>query len=628
MAVSPKRQRGSPSIAAHDRTSWTGRLRNSRTTFLLACLLIAATLAVYAQTWWFGYVLIDDPIEVSGNPRVQAGLTVDNVAWCFSSFFDGNWIPFTWLSLMLDTTLFGFRAGAYHFTNVLLHAANTVLLFVFLARTTGSELRSACVAALFALHPLHVESVAWITERKDVLSMLFGLLSLLAYARYVKNRRRAGYVAALLLFVASLLSKQTLVTFPFVLLLLDFWPFGRWSIDSAARSPKSLLPLVLEKVPFLAVSAAFSAIAVVAQRSGHGMRTFAALPLAVRCENAIVVYADYLGKTFFPRDLVIFYPHPGGAFGWPVVLGAAALLAAISAAAIAGIRRFPFLFVGWTWYLGTLVPMIGIVQVGGQQMADRYTYFPIIGLFVAVVWLACELIPAGALHSRLLPALALSGLAALGALGFVQAGYWRDDMSLFGHALASGKDNSFSRNKLGCALVQRGKLTEAAEQFERAIRLNPEAIDPRYNLGLVFQNTGRPHAAAELYREVLKRNQEHADAHNNLGAILLARGQLEEAKTHFRRATEIAPTRIEAQINLGAVCLMTGDYAEAIAASKRALAVNPRLLACRQNLVNALVAERRWDEAITQLQQILSLAPADEKARAELARLVARPQGL
>jgi Tfp pilus assembly protein PilF len=630
MPVSQQRPRRPAPVAELAQKSWTERLREARQPIALSVLLIAATLLVYAQTWWFGYALIDDPIEVSGNPRVQAGLSWSNVVWCFSSFFDGNWIPLTWLSLMLDTTLFGFRAGGYHFTNVIIHAADAVLLFAFLARATGKQLRSACVAALFALHPLHVESVAWITERKDVLSGLFGLLSLLAYARYATNGRGLSYAVSIVCFVASLLSKQTLVTLPFLLLLLDFWPLGRFNASSDAPSQgrqRVVLKLLLEKVPFLAVSLAFSVIAVFAQKSGHSIKGFDALPLAVRCENAIVVYADYLAKTFFPRDLVVYYPHPGAPFAWTVILGSAAVLAAISAAAIAGLRRFPFLFVGWAWYLGTLVPMIGIVQVGGQQMADRYTYFPIIGLFVALVWLICELVPVGALHSRLLPSSALAVLAVLGALTFVQVGYWRDDVALFEHALASGPDNSFSRNKLGCALVQRGKLPEAVEQFDRAIRLNPRAIDPHYNLGLVAQGEGRLDAAAGFYRDVLALTEEHADAHNNLGAILLDRGQYAEAKKHFLRAAAIAPTRVEPQINLGAVALQSGDYAEAIAVSQRALALDSRQLAARYTIVQALLAQHRFDEAIGQLRAILAIAPNDQKARSELARLLAKRSG-
>ena len=652
MVVSQNRPRRPSSPAVHARKTWRQRLREARRPVGLAVILIAATLLVYAQTWRSGFVLIDDPIEVSGNPRVQAGLTLQNLVWCFSAFFDGNWIPLTWLSLMLDTTVFGFHAGGYHVTNVFLHVADSVLLFAFLARATGNQLRSACVAALFALHPLHVESVAWITERKDVLSMLFGLLSLLAYVRYADRGKAWSLAACFVCFVCSLLSKPTLVTLPFVLLLLDFWPLGRLSLSSnrrpqeacpaadrlttgpsagdetALRRPTAIVRLLLEKVPFLAASAVFSAITVLAQQSGKGVRSLTALPLTVRCENAVVVYAAYLGKALFPQDLAVYYPHPAGGFAWPVIVGAAALLFFISAAAIAGLRRYPYLFVGWAWYLGALVPMIGIVQVGGQQMADRYTYFPLIGLFVAIVWLVCDLVPAGVLHSRVLPVAALTALAALTAITFVQVGYWHDDLSLFGHALESATDNAFTRNKLGVALVQRGKLPEAIEQFERAIRLAPRSVDPQYNLGLVLQNMGRSEEAAAHYRAVLAIDDQHADAHNNLGAILLDHGQDEEAKKHFRRAVELAPTLVEARLNLGTACLRTGDYTEAIASGRRALELDPRSMASRHVIATALLAQGRWDEAISQLRSILSVSPGDDQARSELARALARRRGL
>jgi protein O-mannosyl-transferase len=622
MPVSEKRNRLSAIAGEKIRKPWTVRLSEARQPLLLACLLVAATLAVYAQTWWFGYVLIDDPIEVSLNPRVQAGITWNNIVWCFSSYFDGNWIPLTWLSLMLDTTVFGFRPGGYHFTNVLLHAADTVLLFAFLSRATGRQVRSAFVAALFALHPLHVESVAWITERKDVLSVFFGLLALLAYARYARTQSVWIYAVCVACFVASLLSKQTLVTLPCLLLLLDYWPLGRFRRPAdGERSP--VARLLLEKVPFLAVSTAFSAVAILAEGKGHGLRAFDALPLAVRVENAVVVYAEYLSKIFIPRGLVVYYPHPGGQFAWPIVAGAAALLGAISVAAVAGIRRYPYLFVGWSWYLGTLVPMIGLVQVGGQQMADRYTYFPAIGVFIALVWLICALLPIGALHSRLLPTAAFAGLGALAALTYVQVGYWHDDLALFGHAIESGPDNFYSRNKLGTALVQRGKTADAIEQFKRAAELNSYTIDARYNLGLVYQNTGRTDEAASLYRAVLADHEEHADAHNNLGAILLDRGQIEEARQHIERATEIEPKRVEAQINLGAVDLRLGKYQESIDANERALKLDPRLMQCRYGIVQALEAMKRWDEAIAELEMIAAIAPNDEKARAELSRLLA-----
>ena len=373
---------------------------------------------------------------------------------------------------MLDTDIYGVRPGGYHVTNVLLHVANTLLLFAVLSRATGRQLRSAVVAALFALHPLHVESVAWITERKDVLSILFGLLSLLAYVNYARGGGRWNLPASLVAFTCSLLSKQTLVTIPFVLLLLDFWPLGRGGSNRNVR-PDALsgdepqpsvqtkwVRLIVEKAPFWVVSIAFSVIVARAQTSGHAILSLEAVPLPVRCENVVVVYATYLCKTFFPHDLAAYYPFPDHPFALPLVVGAGALLVAITAVAIVRLRRDPFLFVGWAWYLGTLVPMIGLVQIGSQQMADRYTYFPLIGVFVAVVWLVSEHLPAIAYRAQVLSVATVATLAALAALTFIQVGYSRDTIVLFRHTVSAAGDSPFATSALAYALLMRGQTTE------------------------------------------------------------------------------------------------------------------------------------------------------------------------
>ena len=521
------------------------------------------------------------------------------------------------------------------------------MVFVALTRATSNSARSAFVAALFALHPLHVESVAWVAERKDVLSTLFGLLALCAYVGYARSGSLARYALCLLCFVCSLLSKQTLVTLPFVFLLLDYWPLGRLPFHFARQLSRAGEPdagaggserggsapgtswvrILLEKAPFLAMSAAFSAVALLAQAPARSVKVTATLPLSIRAANAVLAYAAYLAKTFVPINLAIYYPHPGYAIAWPAVWLAAGVLAAITAVAVITLRRFPFLFVGWAWFLGTLVPMIGIVQVGGQQMADRYTYFPLIGLYVAVVWLLCDLLRGGALSGAMMSLAAIVSLVALAATTFVQIGHWRDDVALFQHALASAPDNSFARNKLGCALLQQGQVPEAIGQFETAVRLDPQAIDPQYNLGLVYHNLGQLDRAADYYRAVLKITPRHAEAQNNLGAILLGRGQYAAAKTHFAKAVEISPDFVEANTNLGLVCLKVGDYAGAIAYSRRALDRNPRLADCRRTLAEAYLAQGRLDEAIGQLRELLNLAPNDRGAQTELARALAGQHG-
>jgi len=595
-----------------------GRLRRL---LWLTATLVAATLLVYAQTWRFGFVLFDDPTYVSENPHVQAGLSLQNVVWSFATFRDGNWIPFTWLSLMLDTTVFGFHAGGYHFTNVLLHVANTVLLFAFLARATGNQLRSACVAALFALHPLHVESVAWITERKDVLSTLFGLLSLWAYVNYAKSRSGWTFAACLLCFVASLLSKQTLVTLPFVFLLLDYWPLGRFAERSAR------MRVFVEKIPFLAVSAGFSYVTVMAQRSGHNVASLSTFPLGTRCLNAIVVYADYLAKTLFPYHLAVFYPHPGEHYYLVVVGGAAALLAVISVAAVVWLRRCPYLFVGWAWYLGTLVPMIGIVQVGRQQMADRYTYFPLIGLFVVVVWLCAELVPAGALRIRVLATAAVMILVALASATFVQAGYWQDSVALFRHARECDENNPVAASAQGSTLVARGETKEGVALLESAVHMAPNDAESHFNLAVGLEKVRQLDAAAEQYQAALALDEWDPRAHTNLARSLWKRHQYREAKQHFVRAIQIDNDHVSAYVNLGALCGETGDFADSILYNERALELDPTLSICHYNIALALRAQGRLDEAIDRFRYLLTLSPNDVDAQRELDRTRAMQRG-
>jgi Flp pilus assembly protein TadD len=638
---SNERALATPPIASGEAA--TEQFHDLRRPLLLAVLLIGATLLVYAQAWRFGFVLIDDSTYVSENPHVQSGLSLPNVRWSFAPFHDGNWIPFTWLSLMLDTTVYGFRPGGYHVTNVLLHVANTVLLFAFLARASGNQLRSAFVAALFALHPLHVESVAWITERKDVLSTLFGLLSLLAYVTYATRGGRWSFAACFLCFVCSLLSKQTLVTLPFVFLLLDYWPLGRLRFhppravpldeneSDAMRAGRrantaptgSWVWLLAEKVPFLVVSTAFCVIAVIAQGSGHAVASLSTFPLATRCLNALIVYVDYLQKTLLPQNLAVFYPHPGEQYFPAMVGGAAALLVAISAAAVVGVRRYPFLFVGWTWYLGTLVPMIGIVQVGRQQMADRYTYFPLIGLFMAIVWLIAELVPTGVLRTKVLPAVAVTSLAALSAATFIQIGYWHDSLVLFRHALECGPHNPVAASALGSTLVEQGETTEGVPLLESAVQMAPHDAEAHYNLGVGLEKIGRLDAADEQYESALALDESDPRAHTNLARNLWKRHQYSAAKQHFLRAIEIDKDHVSAYVNLGALCGETGDFVGSIAYNQRALELDPTLLLCHYNIALALRATGRLDEAVDRLRYLLILSPDDPDARRELARTLA-----
>ncbi len=558
---------------------------------------------------------------------MTTGLTTRNILWSFTSFYDANWIPLTWLSLMLDVDLYSGRASGYHITNTLLHAACAVLLFWALARATGRELRSAFVAALFALHPLHVESVAWIAERKDVLSIFFGMLSLLAYVRYATGAGRMNLALAWIALALSLTAKQTLVTLPFVFLLLDFWPLGRLrgalTPESSAAGPPlaaraaTIGGLVLEKLPFFALIAGFLGRGGLRSQSSR-RAVLRALPLSVRLMNAVTVYAIYLGRTLIPINLAVYYPHPGFKLGWTEVIGSGLVLLAITAFAVFRVRRLPYLFVGWCWYLGTLVPMIGIVQVGGQQMADRYTYFPLIGIFVAVTWLVAEWAPDGPLRTRILPAAAVVVLAILAAISFHQIIYWRSSVSLLGHMADIMPEHPTAHEYLGAAYLYSELPAQAIPELERAIQLAPPYAPLQYKLASALDKVGRTDEAIKHYQAALALDETSAKTHNDFAVLLMSRHQDAEAKRHLDRAIELDPDLANAHANLSLLCAKTHDYARAIAEGERALALDPKQIDCHHYLAVALRGEGRFDEAIRQLEQLIKLAPDNQVAHKEL----------
>lgn len=622
-------------------------LRADGREFLAALCLFAAPLLIYAQVWGFGFICLDDSAYVTDNGYVLQGLTLPGLTWSFTAVHDANWIPLTWISLMLDTDIYGVRAGGYHLTNALLHAANTVLLFWALSRATKNWVRSAFVAALFSLHPLHVESVAWVAERKDVLSTLFGLLSLLAYVRYATGAGRWNLAASVLALTASLLAKQTLVTLPFVFLLLDYWPLGRWR-NAATSPPEAAAPnrsrrkdgpiatestssrplfwkrpafrLVAEETPLFAASAIFSGLALWAQSRSGAVTGFAYMSIAERTMNAVVVYVAYLQKTLIPQDLAVYYPHPHQNLGWVALGVAAALLLAISVAAVVWVRRFPFVFVGWCWYLGTLVPMIGLVQIGSQQMADRYTYFPLIGIFLAVTWLVPEVVPAGALRTRVLPAAALASLLLLAASTYLQIGYWHDSLTLLRHTKAVTADSATIHEFLGGAEVAEGDPTEAVKELEQAAAFSPTYGPVQVNLGTAFQKLNRMDEAAVHYRKAIELGERSRELYVDLGTVLFNRGQVEEAKPQYLQALEIDPNFIPAIINLGIASLATGDNAGAIAYAESALKLDPNLANCHICIASALRAQGHFDEALRHLQQANEIQPNDPTVLDEVAR--------
>ena len=466
----------------------------------LSLALILANLVAYAPVWHYGFVNYDDPGYISDNPHVAAGLTAQDVWWAFTTGFFANWHPLTWLSHMLDVELFGMNPGPHHFTSVLLHIANTLLLFWLLHRITGALGRSAFVAGLFAVHPLHVESVAWLSERKDVLSTLFGLLTIWAYVEYVRRHGLRRYLVVLLLFALSLMAKPMLVTLPFVLLLLDFWPLGRVSLEAidpgrsgwaALWDRRSIvLRLVLEKLPLLALTIVSSVITFVVQQRGGTMLQLGVLPWNRRVGNALLAYFSYIGKTLWPTRLAALYPFRSSP-GWEVAAAILGLIG-VSVTVIWDGRRHPYLPVGWLWYVGTLVPVIGLIQVGQQSMADRYSYIPLIGLFVIVAWGIPDLLARWPYRSTALPMAAVFVILACMIAARGQVLYWRNSIALWERTLEVTDENPVAHNNLAAALLVQGRTGQAIAHFSEALRIRPDYAEAHRNMGLLWKTKGGP----------------------------------------------------------------------------------------------------------------------------------------
>jgi tetratricopeptide (TPR) repeat protein len=623
-------------------------IKNGRRTVLVCVLLSAVTLAAYWPVFHNDFIKLDDRKYVIENPHVFGGLTWDNVKWAFESRYASNWHPLTWLSHMLDVQLFGLKPAWHHGVNLLFHIANSLLLFLLLKRTTGALWRSATVAALFALHPLHVESVAWVAERKDVLSTFFFMLTLLAYAAYVSrvegrgskdptlpgasNRSEAKtaaffYALTLFLFALGLMSKPMLVTLPFVLLLLDFWPLRRFN-PLTLRGPHGFSRRLLwEKIPFLALAFASCVLTYAAQHAGHAVSTFEGIPLESRIDNALVAYTKYLDKTIWPVGLSIFYPHPAlaGTKGyypdWQVFV-AACLLAALSIGAIVRVKREPWLAAGWFWFLGTLVPVVGVVQVGGQSMADRYSYVPLIGIFICAVWAAGDAL-AGRKLGRLL--LGGAGLAAVGVCAAVshhQLHYWKDDLTVFEHALAVDQHNSMALQMVGVHLSEQGKYDQAAEHFQAALQAYPEYADARYGLAMVLAEQGKTQDAIDQLQAAIRMRPYDVWAHNGLGAVYWQLGRIEEAAAEYTETLRLDPDFVDAHSNLGTALLAQGKPEEATAQFAEAVRLRPGNAEALSQWAKALVRQGKLGEAEAQLRQVIPLLPTNAPARINLANLL------
>ncbi len=561
---------------AHDDAGPPARLRNRLAATLVSAALLAAVAAIYAQTLRFDFVYYDDQEYVVKNPDVLQGITPQGVLWAFTSTHACNWHPLTWLSHQLDCELFGLCAGCHHATNLALHAAAAMVLFLTLRAMTGALWTSAFVAAVFAVHPQHVESVAWIAERKDLLSGLFFMLTLAAYCGYVRHPfspARYGLVVAAL--ALGLMSKPMLVTAPFVLLLLDYWPLGRMTfspvhgecphvhgVASDVPVRRRLLFLVLEKLPLLALSAASCVMTALAQ--SKAIVDFERAPLLKRIGNALISYVAYVGQYFWPVNLSPFYPHRGGRLTLEESVAAAAALAIVTAVVAALWRKRPHLPVGWFWYLGMLVPVIGLIQVGAQAMADRYMYLPQIGLTIALAWEALRWVDARPGRRRVCAVAAAAAILALAFAANRQASHWRDRETLWRHALACDPANAFARHNLGVALFGSGKIHEAIDEYERSLAIRPDCAEARYNLGVALNALGQTDEAAREFQKALELNEQIPQAHFSLAVLLAAREQNDEALRHFLRARELDPGYPNVAFNIGVVLDHQGKTAEAL----------------------------------------------------------------
>ena len=611
---------------------------------LLICLslaLVIATVGVYLPVRHYGFVDMDDDVFVTENPHIRGGLTWQSVRWAFTAGLTHNdpntdyWRPLSLLSHAVDIELFGLRPAGHHLMNVGIHAAAAVALFLVLQSMTGlrrteasppgageasatqaaAPWRCALAAALFALHPLRVESVAWVTERKDVLSGLFFMLTLGAYTRYVRHPfSMPRYLAVFFLFALALMSKSMVVTLPFVLLLLDYWPLGRtrWAEPAAVGRgvpPRraSLAELFREKLPLFALAVASSVVTFLGQPVGGGMN-LAGVPLGIRTANALLSYAAYIGKMFWPTGLAVWYPlHPG--LSAAAVTAAAIGLVGVTTAVIRGARRRPWLVTGWLWYLGMLVPVIGVFQGSGEAMADRFMYLPSIGLTMMLCWS----VPSRAMERRIVKVItcvaAGAVLAVCAALSRVQIEYWKDSETLFRHALDVTRDNWHAHDNLALALKKAGRMQEAVDHYEDALRIRPDEPGAHNGLGNALLQVGKNQEAIGHYEQALRLRPDYAEAHGNLGLALMQAGRIPEAIEHLERAVRLKPNVAEAHYNLGLALRLAGKIREANGHFEQAVQLKPEYAEAHNSLGLALMQAGRIPEAIEHLQQAVRLKP-------------------
>jgi Tfp pilus assembly protein PilF len=572
---------------------------------LLMCLaLCLSTIAIYSQLGGHGFIAYDDDQYVYENSHIKNGLTPSTVKWAFTTYYYANWHPLTWLSHMLDYQLFGLNAGGHHVMNLLFHLASVIILFIALFRMTNKPWRSFIVSAIFALHPLHVESVAWISERKDVLSTFFGLLTLLFYVRYAEapSKRRFAFVVSAL--TLGLLSKPMLVTFPFVLLLIDLWPLERlrWPLNAAR-----VKQLVAEKALLFVLIVPVSIFTFFAQQRYGAVESLVHLSFPARLGNASIAYINYLGKTLWPTKLAVLYPIQTPSAHYAVV--AFILLSAITCAVVYSVKRRPYLLVGWLWYLGMLIPVIGLIQVGAQSIADRYMYLPLVGLSMAIVWGTAEFINGKRILANAAIAFAAVALLCFGFLTYRQALLWKNSRLLFEHTVDITKGNFIINNNLGVILAGEGKNNEAIAHYRQALSINPDYAEAHANLGHELLGIGNYQESYTHLSMALRMKPDQPIAQGDFGTLLAAQGKFEESETHLEASLRMAPANPNLQSNLCYVLQRLGKPAEAISRCNEALRLSPDFVDARYNLATALIDNGKNAEAIAELKKVLASRP-------------------
>jgi len=569
---------------------------------LIGMFLTVVILIAYWQIQYFDLIDYDDISYIIKNRHVRSGLSREGFIWAMTDIHTGYWHPLTWLSHMLDYQLFRSNAGGHHWTNLIFHMANAILLYILLKRITGDIWKSAFVAALFAVHPLNVESVAWVAERKNVLSTFFWLMAMWAYAFYVEHPAWYRYVLVLLAFMLGLMAKPMLVTLPFVLLLLDYWPMRRLT------SWQDINRLVLEKIPLFIMTLIMSVFTFLATRHEGAVISFDVLTPGDRVSHALVSYVKYLGKIFWPANLAVFYPY-SREFDLFQIAGAAAILLLISFLAILLSRRYPYALVGWLWYLGTLVPVIGFIQAGDQAMADRYMYVPGIGLFIIIAWGVSDIFKKWPKKNVMSILSAGAILSVLIICTIHQAKVWRNSVTLFQHTLKVTHNNALAHNNLGVALLNQGKSNDAEKHFSMAIQIKRDYPAAHNNMGLALASQGKINEAISYYRSALRIKSNDDKARNNLGTALARMGRYDEAEGQFQEALKINPENADAYNNIGSALARQGKVVESLGYFEKALQLDHEHAMAHNNMGLALANLGRLDEAVDHFMKALEVRP-------------------